>query len=220
MLIYERFLNKIWKIILKPPPTWSWNLVGNVLLVDNYIDNGASCLKPIDVKVDTEDRLSELSKDVELTNKVRLKFYETYFISEKETENNVVWNFFKWIIDALLEFPWVVELYYNNEDFRKKLHEAIKNLEVNDYINVFWEIGDNLIEWRAYLKWKATAQVVMLATGMQWAIKTVTKKVVQASSELSIKPVAASMVVTWLHTTWYAMSTKQEKWYHNKIKGI
>lgn len=203
-----------------PPQTWSWNLVGNVLLVDNYIDNGASCLKPIDVKVDTEDRLSELSKDVELTNKVRLKFYETYFISEKETENNVVWNFFKWIIDALLEFPWVVELYYNNEDFRKKLHEAIKNLEVNDYINVFWEIGDNLIEWRAYLKWKATAQVVMLATGMQWAIKTVTKKVVQASSELSIKPVAASMVVTWLHTTWYAMSTKQEKWYHNKIKGI
>ncbi len=200
------------------PPISSSNLVDNVLMVNNYIDNGASCLKPIDVKVDTKDRLSELSKDVEWTNKVRLKFYETYFISEKETENNVVWNFFKWIIDALLEFPWVVELYYNNEDFRKKLHEAIKNLEVNDYIDVFWEIGDNLIEWRAYLKWKATAQVVMLATGMQWAIKTVTKKVVQVSSELSIKPVAASMVVTWLHTTWYAMSTKQEKWYHNKIK--
>lgn len=176
-----------------------------------------SCLKPIDVKINTKDRLLELSKNVEWTNKVRLKFYETYLIWEKETENNVVWNFFKWIIDALLEFPWVVELYYNNEDFRKKLHEAIKNLEVNDYIDVFWEIGDNLIEWRAYLKWKATAQVVMLATGMQWAIKTVTKKVVQVSSELSIKPVAASMVVTWLHTTWYAMSTKQEKWYHNKI---
>ena len=55
-----------------PPQTWSWNLVGNVLLVDNYIDNGASCLKPIDVKVDTEDRLSELSKNVEWTNKVQL----------------------------------------------------------------------------------------------------------------------------------------------------
>lgn len=200
-----------------PPSAWSSKPLDKVLYSDTYIDNGVSCLKPIDVKINTKDRLLELSKNVEWTNKVRLKFYETYLIWEKETENNVVQNFFKWIIDALLEFPWVVELYYNDEDFRIKLHEAIKNLEVTDYIGAFWDIKDNLIKWRAYLKWKATAQVVMLATGMNGAVKGITKKVAQISSELSMKPITTSMAVTWLHTTWYAMSTKQEKWYHNKI---
>lgn len=199
----------------------SSDITHNVLPIDNYIDNWISCLKPIDVKVDTKNRLSELSRNVEWTNKVRLDLYETYSISENENENSVVWNFFKWILDGLLEFPWVVELYFKNEDFRKKLHEEIKHLKVSDYIDAFQEIGDNLIEWRAYLKWRSTAQVVMLATGMTWAVKAITKKaILQIPWEWIAKPVFVWIGATWLHSTWYAMTTKQEKRDHEKIKGI
>ena len=66
--------------IIENPLGSSSNITHNVLPINNYVDNGMNCLTPIDVKVNTKNRLSELSKNVEWTNKVQLDLYETYSI--------------------------------------------------------------------------------------------------------------------------------------------
>jgi DNA gyrase/topoisomerase IV subunit B len=98
------------------------------------------------------DQLEKLQNDVEHTSAFRDSLCKQLNISLSKQENSNLGNFTLGIVDGIIEFPTIVELYINNPKFRNQLWLTLKQLSIRDFVNSILDIGKDIVYGDAYEK--------------------------------------------------------------------
>ncbi len=167
-------------------------------------------------QINITEGMKNLKKDIENTTRFRSSLCSLFWVSEEQSKNNAFQNFRLGIIDGLMEFPAIVEMYINNEWFRDLLWEELKKISFSDLLNSLWEIGKSLSEGDPYEKWKWSTRALLLITGIGWILKQFGLMVVKNAWKITIKNVAIWTWTTTFHGIWYATENRWKKTFQER----
>lgn len=160
--------------------------------------------------------LWELKKDVDITSSFREQISQKLGISLDQTKNSNFKNFSLGIIDWLMEFPAIIELYINNSQFREQFWITLKQISMRDFLNSIIDIWDELINGEAYKKWKSSVKVLLLSTGLVWLLRQFGCKILQQWATISIKKVSIASGALLTHAIAYAWDNHVKENYIRK----
>ncbi len=160
-------------------------------------------------------QFQKLKQDVENTTSFRSSLCSILDISQNRVRNSAVQNFSLGIIDWLMEFPIIIELYINNISFRDLLWKEIQKITFSDFMDSFSEIGQNVVSWSSYEKWKAGVRVLLLLSGIGWLLKQFGYSVVKNAGNISVRTISVATGITWIHGVWYATENRWKKTIRN-----
>lgn len=140
-------------------------------------------------QINIQNGITKLKGDIEKTNSFRSSLCVFFNVSQNISENNGIQNFTLWIIDGLMEFPIIVEMYVNNEWFRDLLWQEFKKISFSNLVDSIIDIWENLKNGDFYNKGKASVRTLLLFSGIAWLLRQFGYTVVKASWNISIKNV-------------------------------
>ena len=156
----------------------------------------------------------------ENTTGFRKSLCEKIGISENSKENTSFGNFSLWIIDWMMEFPIIVELYLNNAWFRDAFWIELKNIGISDFTEAIVNIWKWFSEWTAYEKWKSSVKSLLLFTWIGGILRWFWVILMRKWSNVILTKIWIWAVASWIHWTWYALSERWELTIKSKIHYI
>lgn len=140
---------------------WSKELAMRQLNENNNLRNS------LETNVLKESR--EILDKEALVQEAKNMLYEKLWVNENQAQNGAFENFLKWVVDELVigNYELAIEIYETNW---KVIIESLKQLASFEWIKKIaeslWETIWNLFDGNAYEKWKSTAQLWLISTGV------------------------------------------------------
>ena len=153
------------------------------------------------------DTIDNLKLSIGVTIDFRRALTQKLDLSLDTRENSSIQNFTLGIIDGLMEFPMIAELYNKNPDFREIFWLTIKQIGISDFVRSLLEIKNDIVEGDAYSRWKSWVKWILLLTGIWGVLRQFWWVVIKSGPWVTMKKVAMSATLTATHGVAYSWNS-------------
>lgn len=188
--------------------------------MENLKDQKSSELSSQKEQINIQDGINKLKGDIEKTTSFRSSLCVFFNVSQNKSKNNSIQNFTLWIIDGLMEFPIIVEMYVNNAWFRDLLWQEFKKISFSNVLDSITDIWNNLKNGDFYDKGKASVRTLLLFSGIAWLLRQFGYTVIKTAWDISIKNVIVGVGLTGSHWLGYATQDRFKDTIKEKVNKI